>query len=221
MIKVTVYIPTHNYGKYIGKAVESVLRQTMIDWELIIIDDGSIDNTNKILAQYKTHPKIKIIEQENKGLNTTNNIALRLANGKYIIRLDADDYFDENILLVLSNVLDTKPQVGLVYPDYYHINQKDQVIEIIRRKKIGEEVDLLDLPAHGACTMIRKQCLLDLKGYEEEFSCQDGYDLWLKFIKRYKPYNVNIPLFYYRQQIPHSVGLIALLRFLRRSFLLK
>lgn len=204
MPKVTVYIPTHNYGRYLVEAIASVLAQTMKDWELIVIDDGSTDNTKEILSKYKRHPKIKTIEQEHKGLNITNNIALRLSRGRYIIRLDADDYFDENILLVLSNILDTKQEVGLVYPDYYHIDENGEIIEIARRKKIGEEVELLDLPAHGAGTMIRKEFLIDLKGYNEEFSCQDGYDLWLKFINRYKPYNVNIPLFYYRQ---HSKSL--------------
>lgn len=199
MPKVTVYIPTHNYARYLEEAIQSVLKQTMRDWELIVIDDGSADNTAEILARYRDHPQIRVIEQENKGLNVTNNIALRLANGKYIVRLDADDYFDENILLVLSNVLDTKPEIALVYPDYHLMNEDGEVIEIVRMRKVHEEVELLDLAANGACTMIRKECLLDLRGYEEEFSCQDGYSLWLRFIHRYKPYNVNIPLFYYRQ----------------------
>lgn len=197
--KVTVYIPTYNYAHYITQAVESILRQTIADWELVIINDGSTDNTREVLARYQDHPKIHIIEQDNKGLNATNNVALRLSNGKYIIRLDPDDFFDENTLLILSTVLDTKPEVGLVYPDYYHVDAAGHVIELVRRKKIEEEVELLDLPAHGAGTMIRRECLLDLQGYAEEFRCQDGYDLWLRFIRSYKPYNVNLPLFYYRQ----------------------
>jgi len=197
--KITVYIPSHNYGKYLDRAIQSVQNQTMSDWELVVIDDGSTDNTRQVLKKYKNLPKIRIIEQENKGLNVTNNIALRLANGKYIIRLDADDYFDENILLILSNVLDTKPNIDLVFPDYYHVDENGEVLEVVRRKKIGEEAELLDLPAHGAGTMIRREILLELKGYDEEFSCQDGYGLWLKFIQSYNPYNVNIPLFYYRQ----------------------
>lgn len=199
MVKVTVYIPTHNYGQYIKQAVDSVLNQTMTDFELIIIDDGSTDNTRQILDPYRNDGRIRIYEQANKGLNITNNIALRLANGKYIIRLDADDYFDENLLLILSNTLDKRLEIGLVYPDYYHVDKDGQIIEMIQRKKIGQEVELLDLPAHGACTMFRKDCLMELKGYEEKFSCQDGYELWLRFIKKYRPYNVTIPLFYYRQ----------------------
>lgn len=199
MIKVTVYITSYNYGKYLTQAVDSVLAQNFKDWELLIINDGSTDNTRDILAQYEGHKRIKIIHQENKGLNVSNNIALRVAQGNYIMRLDADDYLDENALLVLSNVLDTNEEVGLVYPDYYVVDEAGDVLEIVRRKKIEEEVALLDLPAHGACTMIRKECLLSLGGYDEKYRCQDGYDLWIRFLMRFKPYNVNVPLFYYRK----------------------
>jgi len=198
-MKITVYIPVHNYGKYVDKAVGSVLKQTMTDWEIIIINDGSTDNTSGIIKKYENHPKIRVIEQVKKGLNVTANIALRLSNADYFMRLDADDYLDENALLVLSNTLDAKPEAGLVYPDYYLVDEKGEVIEIVRRKKIAEEAELLDLPAHGACTMFRRECLLELGGYEEDFDCQDGYELWLRFLRSFKPYNVNIPLFYYRQ----------------------
>lgn len=199
MPKVTVYIPTHNYGRFLRQAIKSVIGQKFDGWELIVIDDGSTDNTSDILKEFEARPKIKIIRQDKKGLTTTNNIAIRLSRGRYIMRLDADDYLDENALLVLSNILDTHSDVGLVYPDYYRIDEQGEIIDLERRKKIGTEVTLLDLPAHGACTMIRKSCLTELGGYDESLPCQDGYEIWLRFIKRYKPYNVNIPLFYYRQ----------------------
>jgi CMP-N-acetylneuraminic acid synthetase len=198
-ITVSVYIPTHNYGKYLIQAIESVLAQKFSNWELILIDDGSTDNSWDIIKGYSTHPKIRTMHQETKGLATTNNIALRLSQGKYIMRLDADDYLDENALLVLSNILDIHPQIGLVYPDYFLVDERGAIVEVVRRKKIGQDVELLDLPALGACTMIRKECLLEIGGYNEEFKCQDGYELWLKFIESFNPYNVNIPLFYYRQ----------------------
>lgn len=206
MVKVTVYIPTYNYAHYIDKAVQSVFKQTMTDWELIIIDDGSTDNTQGVLAKYKNHPKIRIVEQENKGLNVTSNIALRLANGKYIMRLDADDYLDENALLILSNILDSKPDIGLVYPDYYEVDSEGEIIHLVRRKKLGEEVELLDLPAHGACTMFGRELLVEIGGYIETFSCQDGYELWLRFIQKHNPYNVNLPLFYYRKHPSSLTG---------------
>ncbi len=197
--KVTVYIPCHNYGRYLKRAVDSVFAQTLKDWELIIIDDGSTDDTARVLAGYRHDPRIRIISQKKKGLAVSNNIALRLAGGRYVMRLDADDWLDENALLVLSHVLDTKPEIGLVYPDYTLVDDDGEILEIVRRKKIGAEARLLDLPAHGACTMIRRECLLELGGYTEAFACQDGYDLWLRFLKSFKPYNVNVPLFYYRQ----------------------
>lgn len=199
MPKVSVYMPTYNYGRYIEQAVESVIKQTMKDWELIIIDDGSEDNTLEIIERYSDHPKIRIISQENKGLNITNNIAIRLANGEYIVRLDPDDFLDENMLMVLSSILDDKPEIGVVFPDYYDVDPEGEIIEVVRRQKIKEDVELLDLPAHGACTMVRREILNNLGGYNEDFTCQDGYELWLRLIRRHKPYNVNLPLFYYRQ----------------------
>lgn len=199
MIKVSVYIPTFNYAKFIEKAIESVLRQTLTVWELIIIDDGSTDSTLEVIKKYELHEQISIIKQENKGLNKTNNIALRLSRGQYIMRLDADDYLDENALFMLSSTLDSMPDIDLIYPDYFEVDPDENILNLVRRKKIGEEVELLDLPAHGACTMFRKDILVQVGGYYEEFNRQDGYELWLRFIKKHKPYNLNVPLFYYRQ----------------------
>ena len=197
--KVTVYMPAHNYGRYLDRAAESVFAQSMKDWELIIIDDGSTDDTAERVKKYEGLPRVRVVRQSRKGLSVSNNIALRLANGRYIMRLDADDYLDENALLVMSSVLDRKPGVGLVYPDYWLVDDDGEILEAVRRKKIGSEARLLDLPAHGACTLFRKECLVELGGYEESIPCQDGYDLWLRFIERFKPDNVNVPLFYYRQ----------------------
>jgi CMP-N-acetylneuraminic acid synthetase len=197
--KITVYMPNYNYGQYIEEAIQSVQNQVFKDWELIIIDDGSTDNSDEVLERYSTDEKITIIKQKNKGLNITNNVAIRLSRGKYIVRLDADDYLDENFLTVLSSILDDKKNIGLVFPDYHHVDPKGLIIETIRREKISDSNSLLDLPAHGACTMYRKEVLLNLGSYDEEFSCQDGYDIWIRFIEKYKPYNINVPLFYYRQ----------------------
>jgi glycosyltransferase involved in cell wall biosynthesis len=200
---VTVYIVNHNYGQFIEQAIQSVLRQTMTDYELIIIDDGSTDNSREIIKHYAEHDRVTIIFQRNKGLNVTNNIALRQARGRYIVRLDADDYLDENALSVLSMSLEQNPDIGLVFPDYYLVDEEGNILEVVRRHNF-EEVTLLDQPAHGACTLFRRQCLLELSGYDESFRCQDGYELWTRFIKRYRVKNVNLPLFYYRQH-PRSL----------------
>ena len=195
---VTIYITNHNYGKYINKAIRSVLDQSLKDFELIIIDDGSTDNSLKIINKYKNHKKIKTVYQKNKGLTVSNNLALRLSRGKYIIRLDADDWLDTNALEIMSNILERNAKIGLVFPDYYLVNKDGKITSSIRRHYF-KRVKLLDQPAHGACTMVRKENLIDIGGYDEEFSCQDGYYLWLRFIKKHQVRNINLPLFYYRQ----------------------
>ena len=75
-MKTTVYITNHNYGQYIEQAIESVLDQNFKDYELLIIDDGSNDDSHTIMERYRKHPKVSLIFQENKGLNVTNNIAI-------------------------------------------------------------------------------------------------------------------------------------------------
>jgi len=195
---VTVYITNHNYGKYINKAVQSVLNQSLKNFELIIIDDGSKDNSKKIIERYNENKKITSIFQKNKGLIVSNNLALRLAKGKYILRLDADDWLDPHALEIMSNILERNPKIGLVFPDYHEVDRGGKILRSIRRHNF-KKVKLLDQPAHGACTLVRKENLIDIGGYDEEFNCQDGYYLWIRFIKKYSIRNVNLPLFYYRQ----------------------
>ena len=103
-----------------------MLAQSFRDFELLIIDDGSTDDSKKIIESYSSNCKIKIIYQQNKGLNVTNNIAARAAVGKYIIRLDADDYFATNALGRMSKKLEANPELGMVFPNYYYIDENDQ-----------------------------------------------------------------------------------------------
>lgn len=196
---VTVYITNYNYASYLRQAIDSVIDQTFQNFELIIIDDGSTDSSWEIIEPYKLHPKVRVIFQENKGLSATNNVALRLSRGKYIMRLDADDYLDPNALLIMVNKLEESPNLGLVFPDYYYIDEKGNVTGQERRHNFEATVTLLDQPAHGACTMIRKTNLIGVGGYNDQFVCQDGYDLWLRFIERHNVANINLPLFYYRR----------------------
>ena len=195
---ITVYITNYNYGKFIKKAINSVLNQTFRNYELIIIDDGSKDKSTKIIKQFENRRNIKVVFQKNKGLIVSNNLALRLSKAKYIIRLDSDDWLDPHALEIMSNILERNKKISLVFPDYYEVDKNGKIIKQVRRHNF-KKVKLFDQPAHGACTMIRRENLVDIGGYDEEFSCQDGYYLWLKFIKKYMVRNVNLPLFYYRQ----------------------
>ena len=198
-VKVTVYITSHNYGKYLQDAIESVLRQTIDCWELLLFNDDSADNTQSIIDLYKGDERIRIFNTDGIGLSSVANLALKYSGGEYIIRLDADDVFDENILLVLSNCLDRDSDVALVFPDYFLVDKLGRIIVQERRQSIYQINHSLDMPANGACTLIRKDVLEDLDGYREDLKAQDGFDLWSRVIRKYKCSNVNIPLFYYRR----------------------
>lgn len=196
---ISVYITNYNYQDFIQTAINSVLEQTFQDFEIIIIDDGSTDNSRDIIEEYANHDKISIIYQQNKGLNVTNNIALRACSGKYIMRLDADDYLVHNALEIMKNKLEEDPTLGLVFPDYYYVDAEGGEIGRETRHDFENDVTLFDQAAHGACTMIRVDFLKRIGGYDESFNCQDGYELWIKFISHYRVSNINTPLFYYRQ----------------------
>lgn len=196
---VTVYITNHNYGMYLKQSVESVLAQTCQNFELFIIDDGSTDGSREIIESYQGHPNISIIFQKNKGLLFSNNIAMRSAQGKYLMRLDADDFLAPEALEKMSSLLEQDERLGLVFPDYYYTDAKGNVIAREQRHNFRTDVSLYDIPAHGACTMIRISALRAIGGYNELFTCQDGYQLWIQFVNRYHINNINEPLFYYRR----------------------
>jgi glycosyltransferase involved in cell wall biosynthesis len=196
---VSVYITNYNYERFIEQSIQCILDQTFKDWELIIIDDGSTDGSKAIIEKYRNFPGVTIIYQQNKGLNITNNVAMRVACGTYIMRLDADDYLVPEALAKMIAPLEANPELGLVFPDYYYVDAVGNITGEERRHNFEKEVSLYDQPAHGACTMIRLSYLKKIGGYNESFTCQDGYDLWLKFITNYTVQNVNEPLFYYRQ----------------------
>ena len=88
---VTVYVTNRNYGKYVDECLESVYNQSFQDFELIIVDDGSTDNPNSYLEKYRHSKNTSVIFNRQQGLNASSNQALRLAKGKYIVRVDADD----------------------------------------------------------------------------------------------------------------------------------
>ncbi len=206
--RITVYIPCRDYGRFLSQAIESVITQSRTDWELIILDDGSTDETAQVAQGYAlAHPdRIRLIRNASPlGLPACSNIALESARGDAILRLDADDFLDENALMVLGGYLDAHPQADLVYPNFIYVNEEGETLGVENRKKIGPEAKLLDLPAHGACTLIRKRVLKSIGGYSEETPVQDGYELWLKMLHRFRVANVSTPLFFYRQH-PQSLS---------------
>lgn len=199
--RVSVIVTAHNYAEYLRECLDSVLKQTFDDFELVVVDDGSTDETPKILRDYSyEHPDtVRVITLDGKGLPTACNEGIAASEGEYVIRLDADDYFDENILSVEASYLDANPDVDLVYPDYYTIDNDGNILNHVRLPKVGEEVKLLDRSPLAAGAMYRKSAWKELGGYNESLDYQEDYDFWIRFVTQFEVYNVNLPLMYYRQ----------------------
>jgi CMP-N-acetylneuraminic acid synthetase len=115
------------------------------------------------------------------------------------MRLDADDWLDESALLVMAQYLDTHPEVGLVYPNWIWVDAEGHTLGVERRSRPWTESTVPDLPAHGACTMVRRRVLKAIGGYDLDIPAQDGHELWLKTLYRHGVAHVETPLFFYRQ----------------------
>lgn len=115
MPKISVLIPTYNYAKYLDEAIQSVLNQTYQDFELIVIDNNSSDNTKFILSKYKENPKIKfIINDKNIGMAQNWNKCILESSGEYIKFLNADDFLEPTCLEKQVEILDSDLSISLV-----------------------------------------------------------------------------------------------------------
>ena len=199
---ITVYIPCRNYGQYLSQAVASVQKQLYGNWELFIVDDASDDYTAAIAEDFRRQDpeRIRVLSNPSPfGLQRIANRVLDLANGRYIVRLDADDWFEESALLLMVAKLESDPSLGLVYGNYFYTDQNGRVIGVERRRQLGVEDMAGHLPPHGACTMVRTRVLKAVGGYSDDVNAQDGWELWYKLAYRVKAASLEAPLFYYRQ----------------------
>ena len=199
---VTIYVPCRNYSLYLKQAIESVFSQIYGNWELIIIDEGSSDNTipiaEKLVAKYPS--KVSLIKNSSPmGLQKLANHILSIANGKYMMRLDADDWLDEAAIFLMVNRLESSDKAGMVYGNYYYTDSEGKVLGVEFRHKLGVEDLSGHLPPHGACTLFRTRALKTVGGYSEDIDAQDGWELWYKLIDRIGAISIQTPLFYYRQ----------------------
>jgi len=199
-IKISVVITCHNYAHFIEEAINSVLAQSLQCFEVVVIDDGSEDNIDEVISKYKNVTYLSYYKLKGVGLAAASNFAIKKASGDYIIRLDADDWFDDNILLILSNYLDNHNDIGMVFCDYYTVDIKGKILHQHIREKISENSTfLLDRPALAAGAMYRKSCWDAVGGYNENLRFQEDYDFWIKFIEKFEVRNINLPLMFYRQ----------------------
>lgn len=206
MSLVTVYIVCNNHQDFVGQAVESVLTQTHTEIELIAFDNGSTDNSPAILRELQSRFGFRLVEQENLGLVTTIEAAYSMAKGQFVMRLDADDWLAPKAVAELVAPMEAADDLAMVFPDYYEVAADGRILRRIRRRNFDDEVTLLDQPAHGAVTLTRKSAYTAVGGVDTTLTAQDGFDLWLKMIRKYRVQNVPEPLFYYRRHEGNLTG---------------
>jgi len=114
---VSIIIPTYNYGAYLARAVESCLSQTHRDVEIIVIDDGSTDNTRAVMRRFLD--RVTYVYQENRGVSAARNVGLEMASGDFITFLDSDDYLVDDALATRLDALSTYPEVACVITETY------------------------------------------------------------------------------------------------------
>ncbi len=181
---VSVYILNHNYSAYLDECIESLIKQTYKNIEIILIDDNSFDESKNIIKKWKRKYGF-IITHFNKtslGLIKSANKALSLSSGKFIIRLDADDFLEktaiDNLLKDFNESYKKNKKTVGVFGNYNEIDINSNLIRKVYKVKINHSSNELDIPIHGACTLILKDWLLSIGGYDKKYTRQDGYFLW-------------------------------------------
>ncbi len=199
--EITVVMPVYNAERYIDKAIKSVLAQTYQDFEFIIIDDASTDNTSEILKRFDD-PRIRTIKNPNNlGLTKSLNKAIREAKGTYIARMDADDISIPHRLETQLNFLKKNTDHALVGSSYYQIDDTGRIISLVRVLSDDNEIRAglkkQNWFGHGSIMML-KSAFLQCGGYDESFKYAQDYDLWLRISEKYKVANIGEPLYQWR-----------------------
>lgn len=201
---VSVILPAYNCEKFIGKAIQSVLQQTFTDFELIIINDGSTDNTGSVIQKFDDQRILYLRNSGNQGLIPTLNNAITYAKGRYIARMDGDDICLPERLENQKAFLDENENIAVVASTIEFINEqegKTGVWELDRQTITPEQIKKAILRqnciAHPT-VMIRSEILKQLKYMEYQKNIED-YDLWLRLLNRgYKMAKLGEPLLLYR-----------------------
>lgn len=187
---VSVIVAVYNQEKFIGRCLRSLLHQTIPheSYEIIVVNDGSTDRTPYALELFHDaiHP---ITNEKNIGLPASINRGIMAAKSQYIVRVDSDDYVNLNFLNFLHFYLDQNRYADAVACDYLLVNDAEEVLE---------RANCMDRPI--ACgIMFRKQQLIDIGMYDENFRCHEDQDLRIRFEKKYSISRLELPLYRYRR----------------------
>jgi glycosyltransferase involved in cell wall biosynthesis len=203
MPKVSVVIPTYNRARLLQECLESVMSQSFNDFEIIIVDDGSTDNTSELVKKYP----VKYVYQENQGAHAARNRGIALSKSEYIAFIDSDDIMLKDALKMGVEILDRHPEAGFSYGQGYIMDEEEKISKLLKApwKNAGvrpgtEEIGELILGNHiTSHTVVRHRCLDEVGGYNPDFKIGSmDYELWVRLAKKYAVAYLSAPVMKYR-----------------------
>jgi glycosyltransferase involved in cell wall biosynthesis len=191
MPKVSVILPTYNCARYLQESIDSVLSQDLKDKELIVVDDGSTDDTKQAVSRYSAHPEVVYLHQEHGGLPAARNAGLKRAAGEHISFIDADDIYLPGRLSRQAAILDSDRRTDIVYTAwrYFYDGDKDHGMSSPYAKLSGDILFFLKrsnfIPIVTA--MVRRSSLGDVR-FDDTLKSHEDWDLWLKLAGKGKTF---------------------------------
>jgi len=202
MPKVSIVVPCYNQAQYLDESLNSLLNQTFTDWECIIVNDGSPDDTEKVAQQWEAKdPRFTYLYKENGGVSSARNLGIQNAKAEFILTLDADDKYEATFIEKALTVLLNNGEIGIVSSwGRYFTNEKElQVYKLMGKST----VDFLFQNAAIGTSLFRKQCWEQVDGYDE--NPENGYEDWEFYLRvsalGWKVHIIEEVLFFYRQNI--------------------
>lgn len=212
-MKYSVIIPLYNKGPYIEKTIKSVLAQTFNEFELIVVDDGSNDNSFDIASVVlQDCDNCRLIKQENAGASAARNNGAAVSNGDYLCFLDADDWWESTFLEEMLRLIEAYPDAGIYGVNYTIVNETKGKTRVAN---IGVESDFkqgyinycqvyaktMYMPLCNGTICIPREVFHGVGGYPEGITLGEDFLLWIKIALNYKVAFLNKPLAYYNQDV--------------------
>ncbi|MFN8445496.1 MAG: glycosyltransferase [Caldilineaceae bacterium] len=197
---VSIIIPNYNHARYLGDAIESALAQSYTPREVIVLDDGSTDNSREVAMHFSGY--IDYIHQENRGLAPARNAAIRAATGKYVALLDADDAYEKHFVGRAVDALRSQPTARGVYTGYSFIDQKNHPLpqletRVLPAKELHKAL-LFNNFLVPACVFVERDCYVQSNLFDERLSACADWDMWLRLSNKYEIVGLPEALVRYR-----------------------
>jgi glycosyltransferase involved in cell wall biosynthesis len=192
---VSVIIPTHNRASLIGQTLDSVARQTFRDFEVIIVDDGSTDDTAKLVRN--RDETYRYVYQEQRGASAARNLAVREARGQLVAFLDSDDLWLPEFLGEVVGAIQVQPDAALGYSDFRTMDAYGRILRGHRKRQHGGRVTsklFASIFIHTSCVVAKREVILDGGGFDVRLEATEDYDLWLRLSLKYPFVSVPKPL---------------------------